>query len=201
VNAAYIGCKQFLGDGQGDYLDRGAGKFGNDASIRLKAYRNELRRLLRGSGLAQMLPSGTGMLPAPEEVLPNWYLPIYRSFTPGSYQHLIQHLGQFLPCYLRMHEAADVVYRIQRNAVMGTTAFGLLIVARTLQSIPNSILLIICFLLYIVAIIMGYCAIFLPGASLIYKQINFSELYYYLLDAYSDAPEAASAALEDPLAP
>lgn len=67
----------------------------------LTEYREELRRELAGSGLAQQLLSGLDALPDMQEGLPRFLRGWYRLMRPRSYEQLALHVLRHLEWYLQ----------------------------------------------------------------------------------------------------
>jgi len=155
-------------------------------------YQQRIRYALRHSGLAQLLPAGTDLLPDYYGSLAPQWAPLARWVRPRNYRQLLFHLAENLDWYLEPARPARPTSDLMRLAIVigvlpaGVVYFLLPLAISFMPALFFGLLSIPVGLLVMAALTrhssheIGYY---------LKREINAVELFRYLAEAYSDPPD------------
>lgn len=152
-------------------------------------HRQEMRRRLERSQLAQKLAGGADMLALIDDFLPRWWRPLQdriHTRSPGALAvHVMKHLDWYLqpPRPVRLIDLATH-WRIHRKSYLAMLAALLVVTLGALLDIQAF------FVIGAILLLLGFLSWGMQHLCHILDHDTLcSEYFRYLVDTYSDAPE------------
>jgi hypothetical protein len=158
-------------------------------------YREDLKRRLRKSGLAQAMVAGQDLLPNIYEVLPQPLRAWEKLWKPRSFRALAHHIVRYMDWYVepQPHVSSDLTKPRLRVLFLGAAAVAVLVYSSLLGLIRSDMLASEVFLSAFTVLVVLFAANYLNSgrhraALLEMNAVRVAEFLFYLIDSYSDAP-------------